>query len=80
MEKELESMGVGNGDMAVMGVIMTNMSIKQSIKKLGIEPTIKLSKAEMKQIHMRDSFKPKHYHKLTQTQKARMVDSFIFLK
>ena len=28
MEKELESMGVGNGDMAVMGVIMTNMSIK----------------------------------------------------
>ena len=34
----------------------------------------------MKQIHMRDSFKPKHYHELTQTQKARMVESFIFLK
>ena len=45
MEKELESMGVGDGDMAAMGVIMTNMSIKQSIKKRGIEPTMKLNKA-----------------------------------
>ena len=43
-----------DGDMAAMGVIMTNMSIKQSIKKLGIEPTMNSSKAEMKQIHMRD--------------------------
>ena len=41
---------------------------------------MKSSKADMKQIHMRDSFKPKHYHKLTQKQKARMVESFIFLK
>ncbi len=41
---------------------------------------MKSSKAEMKQIHMRDSFKPKHYHKLTPKQKARMVESFIFLK
>ena len=56
------------------------MSIKQSIKKLGIKPTMMLSKAEMKQIHMRDSFRPKHYHDLTQMQKARMVESFIFLK
>jgi hypothetical protein len=80
MEKELELMGVGDGDMAAMGVILTHMSIKQSIKKLGIEPTMKSSKAEMKQIHMCDSFKPKHYHKLTLNQKARMVESFIFLK
>ncbi len=80
MEKELESMGVGNSNLAEMGVIMTNMSIKQSIKKLGVKPTIKSSKVEMKQIHMRDSFKPKHYNMLTQTQKARMVEPFIFLK
>jgi hypothetical protein len=63
-----------------MGVVLTNMSIKQLIAKLGFEPTMKSSKAEMKQIHMRDSFKPKHYHELTQKQKARMVESFIFLK
>ena len=73
-------MGVDNCDMAAMGIIMTNMSIKQLITKLGIEPTMKSSKVEMKQIHMRDSFKPKQYHKLTLKQKAMMVESFIFLK
>jgi hypothetical protein len=56
------------------------MSIKQSIAKLGLEPTMTSSKAEMKQIHMRDSFQPKHYHELTSKDKARMVESFIFLK
>ena len=73
-------MGVDNGDKAVMGVILTNKSIKQSIAKLGFEPTMKSSKAEMKQIHMRESFKPKHYHELTPKRKASMVESFIFLK
>jgi hypothetical protein len=80
MEEELKSMGVDDGDKAAMGVILTNMSIKQSIAKLGFEPTMKSSKAEMKQIHMRDSFRPKHYRELTPKQKARMVESFIFLK
>jgi len=80
MEQELESMGMDDGDTNGMGVIMTNMSIKQLNKKLGIEPTMKSSRAKMKHIHMRDSFKPKYYHKLTQKQKARMVESFIFLK
>ncbi len=62
MEEELKSMGVNDGNMASMGIILTNMSIKKSIEKLGYKPTMKSSKAEMKQIHMRDSFKPKHYH------------------
>ena len=44
-------MGVDNGNKAAMGVILTNMSIKQSIAKLGFKPTMKSSKAEMKQIH-----------------------------
>ena len=35
MEKELELMGVNDGNMAAMGVILTNMSIKKSIEKLG---------------------------------------------
>ena len=79
-EKELELMGVNDGNKAAMGVILTNMSITQSIAKLGFKPTMKSSKAEMKQIHMRDSFVPKHYCELTPKQKARMVESFIFLK
>ena len=61
MEKELELMGVDNGDEAAMGVILTNMSIKKLIAKLGFEPMMKSSLAEMKQIHMRDSFVPKHF-------------------
>ena len=77
MKKELELMVVGNGNMAVISIIMKNMSIKQSIKKLGVKPTMNSSKAEMKQIHMRDSFVPKHYHKLMQKQKSRMVESDI---
>ena len=48
MEEELKLMGIDNGDKAVMGIILTNMSIKQSIAKLGFEPTMKSSKAEMK--------------------------------
>ena len=48
MEVELRSMGVDGGDEAAMGIILTNMSIKQSIAKLGFEPTMKSSKAEMK--------------------------------
>jgi hypothetical protein len=40
-------MGVNNGNKAAMGVILTNMLIKQSIAKLGFEPTMKSSKAEM---------------------------------
>ncbi len=80
MEEELKSMGIDNSNKAAMGVVLTNMSIKPSIAKLGLEPTMKLSKAEMKQIHMRDSFRPKHYRELTPKQKARMVESFIFLK
>jgi hypothetical protein len=58
MEEELKSMGVDDGDKIAMGVILTNMSIKKSIAKLGFEPTMKSSLAEMKQIHMRDSFVP----------------------
>ena len=65
MEEELKLMGIDDGNQAAMGVILTNMLIKQSIAKLRFEPTMKSSKAEMKQIHMRDSFRPKHYRKLT---------------
>ncbi len=80
MERELESMGIDDGDATAIGIIMTNMSIKQCIKKLGVGKTMEASMAEMKQIHMRDCFKPKQYHKLTREQKAKMVESFIFLK
>ena len=54
MESELES----RGGTTVMGMIFAangNMSIKQSTAKLGYEGTMKSCKAEMKQIHMRNT-------------------------
>lgn len=60
---------------------MTNMLIKQSIKSFGVEKTMASCKVEMKQIHMQNSFIPKHYyHELTPKQKSRMVGLFMFLK
>ena len=62
---------------AALGIIMTNMLIKQSIKSFGVEKTMTSCKAEMKQIHMQNLFIPKHYyHELTPKQKSRMVESF----
>ena len=83
MESELESMGFADGNLNVMGLIFAtngNMSIKQLTAKLGLEATMKSCKAEMKQIHMRDTFKPKHRHELTKSQLSKMVESFLFLK
>jgi hypothetical protein len=83
MENELESMGVNDGDATVMGMIFAangNMSIKQSTAKLGYEAMMESCKAEMKQIHMRNTFKPKHRHELTKSQVSKMVESFLFLK
>jgi hypothetical protein len=83
MQSKLELIGFDDGDSAVMGMIFAangNMSIKQSTAKLGYEATMESCKAEMKQIHMRNTFKPKHRHELTKSQLSKMVESFLFLK
>ena len=41
---------------------------------------MKLCKVEMKQIHTRNRFKPKHWHELTKSQLSKIVESFLFLK
>ena len=59
MENELESMGFDDSNSAVMGMIFTaagNILIKQSTAKLGLEATMMSYKAEMKQIHMQNTF------------------------
>ena len=55
------------------------MSVKQATKEFGADRTMKACVAEVKQIHMRNTFVPKYRHELTTRQKARMVESFIFL-
>ena len=34
----------------------------------------------MKQLHLRDTFKPRHFHDLTRKEKAKVLESQMFLK
>jgi hypothetical protein len=52
----------------VVGMIMVQLSMKAAIKKWGLEAEYAITK-EMKQLHWRDSDKPKHRHGLTKKQK-----------
>ncbi len=52
----------------VVGMIMAQLSMKAAIKKWGLEAEYAIRK-EMKQLHWRDSYKPKHWHGLTKKQK-----------
>jgi hypothetical protein len=52
----------------VVGMIMAQLSMKAAIKKCGLEANYTIRK-EMKQLHWRDSYKPKHWHGLTKKQK-----------
>jgi hypothetical protein len=54
----------------VVGMIMTQLSMKAAIKKWGNEPKFAISK-EMKQLHWRNSYKPRHWHSLTKKQKNK---------
>jgi len=72
MELELEAMEPHDGDRrALKGVLLANLSLKQSIKLFGKEKTMASATAEMQQIHWRKSFFPKHYRELTPKQKSR---------
>jgi hypothetical protein len=51
-----------------VGIIMAQLSMKAAIKKWGKEAEYAITK-EMKQLHWRDSYKPKHWHELTNNQK-----------
>ena len=52
MELELEEMEPHDGDRrALKGILMANMSLKQSIKLFGKEKMIESHTAEMQQIH-----------------------------
>ena len=79
MESELTRMGTDDHDATAMGIIMAHMLVKQATKKFGVDWTTKACMKEIKQIHMRKTFVPKHRHELTPKQQERMVEAFIFL-
>jgi hypothetical protein len=49
-------------------MIMAQLSMKAAIKKWGQEAEYAITK-EMKQLHWRNSYKPKHWHGLTKKHK-----------
>ncbi len=63
----------------VVGMIMAQLSMKAAIKKWGQEAEYDIMK-EMKQLHWRDLYKPKHWHELTKKQKEQILESHIFVE
>lgn len=63
----------------VVALIMTQMSLKAGLKAWGKEAE-EAAYSEMKQLHLRDTFRPVHYRDLTQDQRKRILRSHLFLK
>jgi hypothetical protein len=63
----------------IVGMIMAQLSMKAAIKRWGYKAKFGISK-EMKQIHMRNLYKPRHWHALTKKQKEQVLESHIFVE
>ncbi len=53
----------------IVGMIMAQLSMKAAIKKWGDQAKFAISK-EMKQLHWRNSYKPRHWNALTKKSKG----------
>ena len=62
-----------------MAVIMTQLSLNMRLKTWK-DKGRSAAKAEMKQLHMRDTFIPKHYKDLDVVQRKSILESHMFLK
>jgi hypothetical protein len=63
----------------VVTAIMTQLSLKAGLKAWG-DKAHTAAQSEMKQLHFRDTFKPKHWRELTHTQRQTVLESHMFLK
>jgi hypothetical protein len=59
--------------------IMTQLSLKSGLKQWGNKGYAVVT-SEMKQLHFRNTFKPKHWSKLLKTQCQMVLESHMFLK
>jgi hypothetical protein len=58
---------------------MTQLSLKAGLKAWG-DKAQNAARNEMKQLHMRDAFKPKHWRELSHAQRQMALESHVFLK
>jgi hypothetical protein len=63
----------------VVTTIMMQLSLKAGLQCWG-DHGYNAAYAEMKQLHMRDTFSPKHWEELTPLQKKTILESHMFLK
>ena len=62
-----------------VAAIMTQLSLKAGMKAWGPKAR-DAARAEMQQLHFRDTFKPHHYKDLTMDHRKRILESHLFLK
>jgi hypothetical protein len=63
----------------VVAMVMTQLSLKAGLKAWGAKART-AAHNEMKQLHLRDTFKPWHWKHLTHTQRQMVLESHMFLK
>jgi hypothetical protein len=63
----------------VVAAIMTQLSLKAGLKEWG-DRAFTATRSEMKQLHLWNTFKPKHWRELSQFQRQTMLESHMFLK
>jgi hypothetical protein len=63
----------------VVAAIMTQLSLNAGLKEWG-EEFFMAAQSEMKQLHFRNTFKPKHWQELSQVQRQTVLESHMFLK
>jgi hypothetical protein len=64
---------------AKTGVALTQLSLKSGLKEWG-DRGWEAARSEMKQLHLRDTFKPKHWHELSVIERGKVLESHMFLK
>ena len=63
----------------IVAYIMTQLLLKAGLKEWGEQAEL-AAHSEMKQLHMRNTFKPKHWKELTNEQRQTVLESHMFLK
>jgi hypothetical protein len=63
----------------IVSSIMTQLSLKAGLKEWGEEAST-VAQSEIKQLHFRNMFKPKHWRELSQVQRQTVLESHMFLK
>ena len=66
-------------ELDVVAAVMTQLSMKAGLREWG-DKALSAVKSEMKQLHFRNTFRPKHWKDLTAIQRRTVIESHLFLK